>query len=630
MKLEFLPLDKLFVDPANMRHARKDPDVSDLLPSVRARGVLQTLLVRPAKDAGCFGVVAGRRRLHAARLVATERAAVVAVQGGAHGDGQGDLAMLPCAILEQGDDAAAIEASLIENLARLDPDEVTQWATFTRLVREGRAVDEIAGTFGLPELVVRRVLALGNLLPRIRHLYAREAIDRPTVRQLTLASKRQQRDWLALFDDPDAHAPTGHRLKAWLFGGQAISAAVALFDVEASGLVTVADLFGEDRFFVDTEAFWAAQNHAVETRRAAYLEAGWGEVVLVPPTVHFQSWEYEKTPKRKGGRVYVDVRATGEVVFHEGLLPRAEARKAAVRGGGGEAAPAPKPVRPELTSPLQTYIDLHRHAAVRAGLLGHPQVALRLMVAHAIAGSHLWRVQPEPQSAQGDAARESVETCRAENVFDETRRRVLAALGFAPDTAAVVEGRPEDEEGDTLAAIFWRLLDLPDARVMDVVAVLMGESLAAGSAAVAAAGTHLCLDMADWWQADAAFFEGIRDREVLIALVADVAGEAVAAANAKEKGTTLKRIIVDYLDGTDGRVKRDRWVPRWMAFPPSAYTARGGVGTVRAHALAEAARGSRPGPAPTAPGAAGGGAVVPGPDAVAPEGLAPDPLPLAA
>ncbi|MFA5969668.1 MAG: hypothetical protein WC816_10570 [Sphingomonas sp.] len=51
------------------------------------------------------------------------------------------------------------------------------------------------------------------------------------------------------------------------------------------------------------------------------------------------------------------------------------------------------------------------------------------------------------------------------------------------------------------------------------------------------------------------------------------------------------------------------WVPRWMAFPPAAYTARGGVGTVAAHAKAQAAREIerlRPSddePDPTAPGA---------------------------
>src|SRR3546814_20904250 len=100
---------------------------------------------------------------------------------------------MPCAILSDSDDADAIEASLIENVARLDPDEVTQWETFTRLVKEGRDVGDIAATFGLPDMMVRRVLALGNLMPRIRDLYRNEKLDPATVRHLTMASKAQQR-----------------------------------------------------------------------------------------------------------------------------------------------------------------------------------------------------------------------------------------------------------------------------------------------------------------------------------------------------------------------------------------------------------------------------------------------------
>jgi ParB family chromosome partitioning protein len=127
------------------------------------------------------------------------------------------------------------------------------------------------------------------------------------------------------------------------------------------------------------------------------------------------------------------------------------------------------------------------------------------------------------------------------------------------------------------------LLDLPDRAVMDVIAIVIGETLFAGSAAVEAVGLHIGLDMAKWWSADDAFFEGLRDREVLTALVAEVGGEEVAAANAKEKGATLKAIIRDHLDGANGRTKIAAWVPKWMAFPPAAYTARGGVGTVAAH-----------------------------------------------
>src|SRR3546814_3718607 len=73
----------------------------------------------------------------------------------------------------------------------------------------------------------------------------------------------------------------------------------------------------------------------------------------------------------------------------------------------GEAIDSgPNVPRPEVTSTCQTYIDLHRHAAVRAALTGHPKVALRLMVAHAITGSYLWRVKPEPQTCRNEAARE--------------------------------------------------------------------------------------------------------------------------------------------------------------------------------------------------------------------------------
>ncbi|MCZ4343794.1 ParB N-terminal domain-containing protein [Sphingomonadaceae bacterium G21617-S1] len=573
MTLVFIDQDKLSVSKTNMRFGKKAPDVSDILPTVRKRGVIQTLLVRPNCQDGHFEIVAGSRRFHAAKIVAAET---------------GEAEPLPCRILTETDDAAAIEASMIENLARLDADEVTQWETFTRLVKEGRDVADIAATFGLPDLTIARVLALGNLLPRVRSLYAVEKIDRATVRHLTLASKSQQRAWLALFDDPDAYVPTGHQLKAWLFGGQSIPAKFALFDLDGFKGATVADLFGDDRYFADADAFWGAQNEAIEARRAAYLEDGWSDVVIVPPSEHFQTWEFEKAPKRKGGRVYVDVRSSGEVTFHEGYMTRKEQRVA--RGNAREVA---KIARPEVTSTMQTYLDLHRHAAVRAALLGHPGVALRMMVAHAIGGSHLWRLSPEPQTTRNDEVRESLETCRGETVFDERRRAVLAVLDFSSEEPTVTGGNGDDYG---VAGIFLRLIDLPDPVIMEIIAVVMGETLASGSAAVAAVGVQIGVDMADWWQADPAFFELIRDREVLARIVAEVAGETVATANAGEKTKTLKRIVRDHLDGADGRTKVERWVPRWLGFPASAYTSRGGVGTVAAHAKVEAARTPEPDP----------------------------------
>jgi ParB family chromosome partitioning protein len=572
MRLDFIDLGKLSISRTNMRYAKKAPDVTDILPTVRARGVLVPLIVRPNCADGAFEIVAGARRFTAASIVAGEK-------------GEGEP--LPCAILEEGDDVAALEASLIENVARRDADEVTQWETYTRLVREGRSLAELSDTFGMPAPMVKRILALGNLLPRIRSLYAKEKISSGTVRHLTMASKSQQRAWLALFHDADTYCPQGAQLKNWLFGGGAIRTEHALFDVEASGLAIIADLFGDERYFADSDAFWTAQLAAVEGRRAQFLDDGWSEVVILPRGEYFRAWEHRHAPKRKGGRIYVEVRDSGEIDIHEGFVTAKEA----ARLDKGEAIDvAPKASRPELTSRMQIYIDLHRHAAVRAALTGHPAVALRLMVAHAIAGSPLWHVRVEAQSAKDDDVCESVEVCKGETVFDEKRRAVLALLGFGAEEPHVTGGNAMP-----LPELFQRLLDLPDRAVMDVIAIVIGETLFAGSAAVEAVGLHIGLDMAKWWSADDAFFEGLRDKEVLTALVAEVGGADIAAANAKEKGATLKSIVRDHLGGTNGRAKVEGWVPKWMSFPPSAYTERGGVDTIPAHGeLAQEEGGAKP------------------------------------
>jgi ParB family chromosome partitioning protein len=262
---------------------------------------------------GTFEIVAGKRRYHAALAVAE--------------DNGGECEPLPCAVMDAADDAAALETSLIENVARLDPDEVTRWETFTRLVKEGRTAENIALTFGLTELQVKRTLALGNLLPRIRQLYRGQTIDAVTVKHLTLASKAQQKEWLALLEDPATYVPRGSALKAWLFGGDSIPAKAAIFDLATYDGELVADLFGEDSYFASAEAFWAAQNAAIEARAAAFREAGWSEIVVLEPGRYFNTWEHERRSKKQGGKVFIAVSHRGDVTVHEGYVSRREVRR---------------------------------------------------------------------------------------------------------------------------------------------------------------------------------------------------------------------------------------------------------------------------------------------------------------
>ncbi|MVZ98115.1 ParB/RepB/Spo0J family partition protein [Sphingorhabdus sp. IMCC26285] len=563
MQIDQIPLDRLSVSKANMRAGKKLPDVSDILPSIIKRGVIAPLFVRKNCQDGHYEIVAGKRRFYASLEAAK----------------QGKEALtLPCISVGEGDDAEALEISMIENMLRQNPDAVTQWESYTRLVKEGRSVEDIAATFALTELQVKRILALGNLLPRIREAYRAEEIDAATVKHLTLATKAQQKAWLALFEDADSYAPRGNQLKAWLFGGASISVGVALFDVGAFGGQIVQNLFEEDGYFADADAFWAAQTAEIEVRKAAYLAEGWSDVQIMPPHEHFASWEYEKTPKRRGGRIYIQCRDNGEVVFHEGYVTRKEAERVGKDDSGG-VADAAKAARPELTSALNQYVDLHRHAAVRTELAARPHVALCVMVAHAICGSPLWSVSVQEQRTRNDSINESIETCTAETRFDERRRAVLNVLGFDAEQPSVTAQGYGDR---SLLPLVTRLLGLPETTVLDILAVVMAETLASGSELIETLGITLGVPMTDYWQADQAFYDLLRDKEVATAVLAEVGGSPVAEANAKEKGKVIKGVIADCLTGDNGRAKVEGWVPRWMAFPPAAYTTRGGVATVSA------------------------------------------------
>jgi ParB family chromosome partitioning protein len=548
MELRHIPFPKLKLSPVNMRHGKKAPDVSDLLPSVRARGVLVPLLVRA--DGTAFEVVAGRRRYFAAKIVVKER---------------GKIAPLPCGVLAPGDDAGALEASMIENLHRLDPDPMSQYESFARLTKEGRSVADIAATFGLKESQVTQRLAIGDLSPQVRDLYRAEEIDADTMQALTLASKAQQQEWLKLYEDAGSHAPRGRDVKRWLFGGESVPTQAAIFPLDQYKGEIVTDLFGGDGYFADTAQFWELQNKAIAEARERFLAKGWTAVEVLAIGQRFHEWEHQKVAKKKGGKVYVVTSHQGDVAVYEGYLPTREARrlekKAQGQKNGTPAATAS--ALPTMTKALENYLALHRHAVVRLALIAHPGVALRLMVAHAVAASGHWQVKADPQQARTEAIAASLTASPAQAAFAQERVAVIGLLDLPQDGAVAVSNGDDYRT----AAVFARLLTLPDEAVERVAAFVMAETMAAGSAVVEAAGIHLSVDAAAHWTPDATFFDLIRDKASVNAMLAEVAGKAVADANLAEKANTQKQIIKDALAGANGRTKVEGWRPGTMAFP---------------------------------------------------------------
>jgi ParB family chromosome partitioning protein len=131
MKLQHIELSQLKVSPVNVRKRGAGEDLGELIASIRCLGVIQPLLVRPNCEG--YEVIAGQRRLLACQALQEEN---------------GNVGPLPCALLESGDDATALEASLAENVARLPMDEIGQYEALAALTAQGRSIADIARQFG--------------------------------------------------------------------------------------------------------------------------------------------------------------------------------------------------------------------------------------------------------------------------------------------------------------------------------------------------------------------------------------------------------------------------------------------------------------------------------------------------
>ena len=565
MKLQHIPVEQLKVSKLNMRHERRRPDISDILPSIRERGVRQTLLVR--KEGEYYGV-AGRRRLFALKQVAKET---------------GKSLTAPCGVLGPGDDAEAIEDSLLENIARLPPGEFQQYDAFARLVQAGKSADDIAATFGVTELKVRRVLALATLSPDIKRLYEDDEIDAGTLRALTLATPDQQESWLKLVADPNEHAPRGERLKAWLTGGARIFTKAALFDLAAYDGHIITDLFGDSAIFADPDLFWTCQNAAIAERIEVYKEAGWQAVEILERGAFFSSWEYVKRPKTKGGRIFVETRHDGSVAFHEGYISQKEAKRlGGTAKGEKDNAPSEKP---EMSGPLGEYVTLHRHAAIRARLPGHPGVALRLAVAHLLIGSTLWRIEAEPQRTRKQTTADSLAASEGERLMQEEAAHVCAMIGFEKPERGLLR---QNGDGWTATMVFARLLNMDDSDVLRILALAMAESLEAGSPVVEALAQTIEPDFCALWKPDEAFFDLVREKRVINAMVADIAGKTAAKACLTETAKAQKQIIRNRIAGKGCDPSPD-WRPRWMADIPTAYLGANGCAPVAAAKKARSA-----------------------------------------
>jgi len=562
LKTQMVALSKLTVSRLNVRK-HGNTSVSTLAASIAAKGLLQPLLVRPKGKE--FEVIFGKRRtLALKRLNAADHPGTDQV---------------PC-IVNDMDDAAAIAASLAENIERLPMDTMDQYEAFAALARQGQSESDIARHFGITQQAVKRRLAIARLIPDVRRLYRQGEIDDRELHLLTLAPRQRQKAYAALRADPDGNPPPSWQLRAWLLGGAEIPTTAALFPIESYKAPIAADLFGEGSYFADPIEFWSLQNGAIAERKAVLEAAGW-TVELFDPSTRFPHWQYEKRARAKGGRAIIAVLPNGEVAIHKGLIRKGERRRPKGEGKAPEArddaqvSQEVRPERPELSGPLSNYVELVRHAAVRVALTSAPQTALRVAVAQLIAGSTHWRIEPETRRPGSAAIGEATASLAADTVFETAHEEARSLLGKKTVEAHAAAGGLVSHcyNTDRTPAVYARLAELSDAEVMKLLSLAVAETLAVGTALVDKLGAELNVDVLTHWQPNDTLLSLIRDKEALGTMLAEVAGEHAAYTHLTATGAKKKQIIRMALDGK-GRIRKEGWKPRWMAFPQGQYTTR--------------------------------------------------------
>ncbi len=142
-----LPIEKLDPNPDQPRH--EIGDLTELTASIREKGVLEPLLVRPTMM-GRWMIIAGERRWRAAKVAG--------------------LKELPCIEMDV-DDSAVAEIALIENMQRKD---LTPWEEADGLralcERFGYTHEDVARKVGKSRSTVTEALSIASIPESIRKI----------------------------------------------------------------------------------------------------------------------------------------------------------------------------------------------------------------------------------------------------------------------------------------------------------------------------------------------------------------------------------------------------------------------------------------------------------------------------
>jgi len=145
-----LPIDQIKPGPLNPRKSFAPSELEELANSIREKGLVQPLVVRPMDDGTHYEIVAGERRWRAAQLAGLHRVAV---------------------IIRPLTDQEALELAIIENVQRTDLNAIEEASGYHELIgRFGYTQDELSQIIGKSRSHLSNMLRLLKLPDGVQKL----------------------------------------------------------------------------------------------------------------------------------------------------------------------------------------------------------------------------------------------------------------------------------------------------------------------------------------------------------------------------------------------------------------------------------------------------------------------------
>jgi ParB family transcriptional regulator, chromosome partitioning protein len=180
--LRDVPVDLVKPNPRQPRRSFDEGSLAELAESIRARGVLQPIVVR-ALPGGHYELVAGERRLRAARLA--------------------ELETVP-AVVRETDDWERLDIALAENMARVDLNAVEEARACAMLVDDlGLTKEELGRRVGRSRVAISNLIRLLELPEEALELIEEGKLSEGHGRALLMCKDHGTRRRLA-FDARDA------------------------------------------------------------------------------------------------------------------------------------------------------------------------------------------------------------------------------------------------------------------------------------------------------------------------------------------------------------------------------------------------------------------------------------------